>query len=597
MGFESSDNIRTARPLKYVKTVELGAPLALERGGALPQVRIAYETWGTLNRDKGNAVLVCHALSGDSHAARHDADDDAGWWDIMVGPGKPIDTDRFFVICPNVLGGCRGSTGPNSINPATGRPWGAQFPLITVGDMIQAQRLLVDQLGIDVLHAVVGGSLGGHLALGWAAWLGERVKNLVAIATSPRLNSQSLAFDVVGRNAILADAHFNGGQYYDRPAKPQVGLAIARMLGHITYLSREAMASKFDPDRLTPRQIETQFETAFSVGSYLAYQGNKFVERFDANSYLVLTMAMDLFDLGATRQRIAESFAGAQCRWLLLSFSTDWLFPPNESQQIVDSLLWAGKPVSYCQIQSHCGHDAFLLPDDFALYGEMTRAFLAPAKRRGTVRRAPAARPAGRSIYTHRVDYDSILRLIPQGSSVLDLGCGQGELLSRLRDREGASAKLMGIELSASSILSCLSLGLDVTQADINQGLSAYPDGSFDFVVLSLTLQSVTEVVKVIDEMLRVGRRGLVSFPNFAYRPLRDQLFNEGRAPRAGSVLGHTWYESPNIRFLAIRDLEEFCLERGIQILDRVALDTSSGCEVTDDPNLNADVAVMVIGR
>ncbi len=302
--FDSSDSLRSAVPLKYAQFVTFEEPLALEEGGSLPVVRVAYETYGELSPAADNAVLICHALSGDSHVARHDAEDTAGWWDLVVGPGKAIDTDRYFVICPNLLGGCRGTTGPNSLNPETGRPYGADFPTITVRDMAKVQKLLVEHLGIRRLRAVVGGSLGGQLVLTWATQLPAMVAGAVALATSPRLTSQAMAFDVVGRNAILRDPAYQDGQYYGNGPGPTVGLSIARMLGHITYLSREAMIEKFDAHRLQPRQVQTQFETRFSVGSYLAYQGDKFVERFDANSYLTLTLAIDLFDLGDSREEL-----------------------------------------------------------------------------------------------------------------------------------------------------------------------------------------------------------------------------------------------------------------------------------------------------
>ena len=295
---ESSDSVRSARPLRHAQYVTFDQPLNLALGGQLASVTVAYETYGQLNATKTNAILVCHALSGDSHVAQHDEQDDPGWWDIMVGAGKPIDTDRFFVICPNLLGGCRGTTGPGSTNPATGKPYGRDFPTITVGDMVEVQRRLLDHLGIGQLLAVVGGSLGGHQALTWATRFPERVQAVVPLATSARLTSQALAFDVVGRNAIRRDPYYHSGQYYAEKRTPEVGLAIARMIGHITYLSREAMRKKFDADRLHPRDVVTDFEKIFSVGSYLGHQGDRFVERFDANSYITLSMAMDLFDLG-----------------------------------------------------------------------------------------------------------------------------------------------------------------------------------------------------------------------------------------------------------------------------------------------------------
>src|ERR1051325_3572565 len=335
---ESSDSARNAKPLRYVQSARLERPLDLELGGRLDEVTVAYETYGRLNAARDNAILVCHAISGDSHVGRHDENDDAGWWDIAVGPGKTIDTDRFFVVCPNLLGGCRGPTGPGCLNPATGKPYGRDFPTITVADMVEVQRRLLEQLGIQQLLAVVGGSLGGHQALFWAARHSERVRGVIALATSARLGSQALAFDVVGRNAILRDPDFHRGQYYDKPRGPEVGLAIARMIGHITYLSPEAMTQKFEADRLQPREVAIEFEKRFSVGSYLGHQGAKFVERFDANSYLTLSMAMDLVDLGKTPEELAAAFRAARCRWLVVSFSSDWLFPPEQSRDVVNAL-------------------------------------------------------------------------------------------------------------------------------------------------------------------------------------------------------------------------------------------------------------------
>lgn len=602
--FADSDANRHARPLRYAQRTTLTQPLDLELDGRLSEIVVTYETYGRLSPNRDNAVLICHALSGDSHVAKHDDHDDPGWWDCVVGPGKAIDTDRYFVVCPNILGGCRGTTGPNSINPETGRLYGVQFPAITIGDMVEVQRRLLDQLGIARLLAVVGGSLGGHMVLTWATRFSDRLIGAAALATSPRLTSQAVAFDVVARNAILRDPAFNGGNYHENGGRPSTGLAIARMLGHITYLSHEAMTKKFDGHRLDIRHVQTQFETKFAVGSYLAYQGDRFVERFDANSYLTLTTALDRFDLGETQAELRTALEPSQCQWLLVSFASDWLFPPFQSQQLVDALIAAGKPVTYCNVESNCGHDAFLLPNELATYGELVRAFLDNLDRHDEPSRAAIearldgdggdVRPT--SIFRHRrIDYDSIIDLIPAKASVLDLGCGAGGLLARLRER--GHDRLLGVEIDQQAIVVCSRRGIRVVHADVNRGLSAFSDDQFDYVVLSQTLQAITDVERVLDDVLRVGRHAIVSFPNIAYRDFRVQLATDGRTPRLQQADGFSWYNTPNVRALSIADFEEFCSNCGICIERRIALDTSVGREVDRDPNLDADVGIFVLRR
>jgi homoserine O-acetyltransferase len=594
--FQSSDSVRSGRPLRHAQSVTFDGPVSLELGGRLPSVTVAYETYGRLNGARDNAVLVGHAISGDSHVARHDPGDDPGWWDVLIGPGKPIDTNRWFVICPNNLGGCRGTTGPGSANPETGQPYGADFPVITIGDMVEVQRRLVDHLGIRTLHGAVGGSMGGHQVLTWAVRHPDRLRNALAVATSPRLTTQALAFDVVGRNAIRRDPDFRGGRYYGRKTGPSVGLAVARMLGHITYLSPEAMNEKFEADRLQPRDVPTEFEKRFSVGSYLAYQGDKFVERFDANSYIALSMAIDLFDLGRTPQELEEQLGRSRCRWLVLSFTSDWLFPPAQSQEIVDALLRLGKPVTYCNVESGCGHDAFLLEDNVDVYGGLIRAHLENAgDGKGDDNDDVYPRSPTSIFHPHRLDYDRILDLVPREASVLDVGCGPGGLLSHLKRR--GNVRVMGLELDEQAVLAAVRRGLDVVQADVNRGLPKFGDGQFDFVVLSQTLQAVRDVDRVISDILRVGRRCVVSFPNFAYHKLRTMLAEQGRAPESPSLLRFKWHNTPNIRFFSIDDFEEFCRERGIRIHQRIALHLESGREVAEDPNRMADMAIFVISR
>ena len=595
----STDDVRSAAPLRHLQRVTLDAPLRLALGGELPKATVAFETWGELNAARDNAVLVCHAISGDSHCAKHDEDpdDDPGWWDALIGPGKPIDTDTHFVVCPNVLGGCRGTTGPGSVNPQTGRVYGPDFPPITVDDIVDLHAALLERLGIDTLKAVVGGSLGGMQALSLATRHPNRVEHCVAVATAPRLSSQALAFDVVARNAIQRDPHFHDGRYYDYPVHPHTGLAIARMLGHITYLSSEAMDAKFDPDRHRPRDLETAFEARFSVGSYLAHQGQKFVERFDANTYLALSMAMDLFDLGRTHEQRVATLGRADCEFLVVAFSSDWLFPTAQSRDIVQALTEQGTPVTYCEITTPAGHDAFLLDREIERYGPVIAARL------GDVDQTPVK---------HRTDDDLILDLIPEGASVLDLGCGDGELLARLRQRdppvrgsanaaERAAATppvhLCGVEVNQDRIIATARRGLHVIDYDLNVGLPGFEPGSFDFVVLSATLQTLEDVEMVITEMVRVGRKAIVSFPNFAHKPMRDYFQREGRSPKGLGSFQHEWYNTPNRRFPSIADFEDFIVAKGLTKHVAVYMDTTALRRIPEDdnPNLHADTAVYVI--
>jgi homoserine O-acetyltransferase/O-succinyltransferase len=338
----------------------------LSCGRTLPEVRVAYETYGRLDEDGGNAILVCHALSGDSHVAGYrpgeDPDDaKVGWWDVMVGPGKAIDTDRFFVVCSNVLGGCSGTTGPGSLDPRTDTPYGLRFPLVTIEDMVDVQARLLDTLGIDRLLAVVGGSMGGMQALAWSRRYPDRVRAVVADATTPRLGAQAIAFNEVGRQAILGDPHFAGGDYYDADQQPDAGLAIARMVGHITYLSDSSMRAKFGRKLRERVDYAYDFVSEFEVETYLAHQGRRFVERFDANTYLYMTKAMDYFDLASEATSLAAALQDVRARWLVLSFSSDWLFPTASSRELVTALQTVGAEVSFAEIDSPYGHDAFLL--------------------------------------------------------------------------------------------------------------------------------------------------------------------------------------------------------------------------------------------
>jgi len=339
-------------------------PMPLESGATVGPVTLAYETYGTLAPDGSNAVLVCHALTGDSHAAGiySASDPKPGWWEVMIGPGKGIDTDQFFVVCSNVLGGCMGSTGPASLDPATGEPYGPDFPVLTIGDMVRAQKALLDHLGVKRLLAAIGGSMGGMQVLEWAARYPERLVSAIALATAPRHSALQIAFHEVARQAIVADPDWNGGRYY-HCCKPAHGLAVARMIGHITYLSDEAMRHKFGRGLQDRADFSFSFDADFQVESYLRYQGRKFVERFDANSFLYITRAADYFDLGATHGggSLTKALSRGNARFLVVSFSSDWLYPTYQSRELVQALKRAGKDVSFCEIEAHWGHDAFLL--------------------------------------------------------------------------------------------------------------------------------------------------------------------------------------------------------------------------------------------
>ena len=357
--------------------------LKLDSGESLSPFTIAYETYGTLNDERSNAILVCHALTGDQYAAStHPITGKPGWWETMIGQGKPIDTDKYFIICPNVIGGCMGSTGPASINPATGLSYGLDFPVITIGDMVRAQRHLIDHLGIEQLLCVIGGSMGGMQALEWAANHGDRVFACIPIATAARHSSQNIAFHEVGRQAVMADPDWHGGRYIEEEKSPRKGLAVARMAAHITYLSDEVLHQKFGRNLQEREAITFGFDADFQVESYLRHQGFRFVDRFDANSYLYITRAMDYFDLFSEHDGIlANAFKNTKTRFCVISFTSDWLFPTRESRQIVHALTANAANVSFVEIETDRGHDAFLL-DEPELFATINGFLNAAAKQK-----------------------------------------------------------------------------------------------------------------------------------------------------------------------------------------------------------------------
>jgi homoserine O-acetyltransferase len=349
--------------------------ISLDCGMTLAPIDVAYETYGVLNGARSNAILILHAFSGDAHAAGISPETGKpGWWDNMIGPGKAFDTEKYFVICSNVLGGCRGTTGPSSINPDTGCPYAMSFPVITIADMVRAQKMLIDRMGIERLLTVTGGSMGGMQALEWAVSYPDAVVSAIPIATTARHTAQQIAFNEVGRQAIIADPDWNEGNYYGRKP-PARGLAVARMVGHITYMSDDSMREKFGRRLRGKENFGFGFDIEFEVESYLRYRGSQFVNRFDANSYLYITKAMDYFDLTNSHRSLAAVFESVKSRFLVISFTSDWLYPSYQSQEIVRALRSRNLDVAYCELPSNYGHDAFLV--DVAEETDLIRGFLA----------------------------------------------------------------------------------------------------------------------------------------------------------------------------------------------------------------------------
>jgi len=581
------------------RVVDEDSPLELACGKSLGPVDVAYETYGKLSADGDNAILICHALSGNAHVAglNNPNDRKPGWWDNMVGPGRGIDTNKYYVICSNVLGGCSGTTGPSSIDPKTGKPYGLDFPIITVADMVKMQKLLLDKLGVKKLLAVMGGSIGGMQVLQWVIEYPDFVRAALPIATTSHLSAQSIAFDTVGRNAILADADFADGRYHDT-GQPARGLGIARMIGHITYLSEAGMREKFGRRLRTADDYKYDFDSEFAVETYLDYQGQSFVERFDANSYLYITRASDYFDLTKDYGSLEKAFANVKSRFLVVSFSSDWLFTPAQSRAIVDALAANRKDVSYCNVASPYGHDAFLLEPD--ALGRFICCFLKATYDPQNLKPCSCYAQRGRGLSAleqpnrARIDYDLIESLIEPDSTVLDVGCGDGELLANLvRDK---NIKGEGIELDQELVLDCICRGLPVIQQDIEQGLCYYGDKSFDYVILSQTVQTLKNPEKVFVELLRVGKKVIVSFPNFAHWRCRVQMGLCGKAPITGR-LPFEWHNSPNIHFLSLKDFDAFCKKLGVRVVSRIPLGRSLARAVRFAPNLFAEQVVYITSR
>lgn len=530
----------------------------LEEGGVLSQIDVAWESCGLEKPENDNVVFICHALTGDAHVAgRHPGETEAsGWWDGIVGPGKAIDTNRYRVICANVLGGCKGTTGPSSLNPATGKPYGSSFPRFSLGDTVEVYRLLLRQLGVTHLAALVGGSFGGVQVMEWITAHPGEVDRAVMIAAGAALNAQALAFDIVGRAAITFDPYWNGGDYYGTPG-PMVGLASARQVAHITYLSLDLLNRRFGR-KIQDSWVEQgadfvekrarRFGTTFAIESYLEYQAKKFLSRFDANSYLHITRALDLYDATVKYGSMDEVCKRITTNLLLISISGDWLFSEEQSRTIATGLLKAGKPVSYAHLDIKVGHDGFLTHT--RELGKVMGGFFDVKKRIVTPEKIAKLAP--------------IVDMVPPQAHVLDIGCGSGSLLTLLRER---GVKGTGIEIDFEKICHGVAGGLDVLFDDADEGLELVPDGAYDTVVLSETLQTVRKPREILVKILDKAKEAVVTFPNFTDYRNRFHMLFKGCMP-VGSELPFEWYDTPNTHFLTLKDFRALCAKEGIDILE-----------------------------
>ena len=555
-----NDGVGIVEPKKIKLKLPEGG-YRLESGGVLGEIEVQYEECGAPLTSE-NAVFICHALTGDAHVAGICPGETkpSGWWEGMVGPGRAIDTDRYHVICANVLGGCSGTTGPMSINPATGRPYGSQFPQYTFSDAVDVYRMLLKELGVAKLAALVGGSFGGMQVMDWMTRCPDEMEKAVLIATSASLNTQALAFDVVGRNAITEDPLWNGGDYYDKGdgKGPKLGLAGARQLAHITYLSREHLQNKFQRElqatfvnapEVERNERDRLFKTYFQIESYLDYQAKKFINRFDANSYLHITRSMDLFDAGARYGSLDAACARVKAKCLVVSLSGDVLFAEWQSRDITKALLRNGKDVSDCHLEIGTGHDAFLTHiDDLS---KLVGGFLG----------------CRRSNVTQKQEqmYKEISAMVAEGSRVVDIGCGDGTLLNVLAKTKRTKGD--GVEIDVERFEEALADGNNIYWEDADEGLSLIPDGYYDTAIVSDTLQEVRNPRGLLHEALRLSDEAIVTFPNFAAYRIRLTLAFRGRLP-VSKALPFEWYDTPNIHCITLKDFRRLCKREGIEICE-----------------------------
>ena len=547
------------------KSMELKFPeggLRLRTGGVLKRVDVAYEECGAIRPELDNVVFICHALTGDAHVAgmRPGETKPSGWWEGMVGPGRAIDTNRYHVICANVLGGCSGTTGPSSINPDTGKPYGSKFPRYDFSDTVDVYRMFLAQRGVKHLAGLVGGSFGGMQVMDWITRCPGEMDRACVIASSASLNTQALAFDVVGRSAITDDPAWNRGDYYDvgDGLGPKKGLAAARQLAHITYLSRELLQEKFqrelqrnwleESDEFQDRRAR-DFRTFFQIESYLAYQADKFLKRFDANSYLHITRSMDLFDAAAPYGSLAAACSRVTCKTLVVSLSGDVLFAEWQSRDIVEALLSNNKPVTYCHLDIGTGHDAFLTHiDDLS---RLVGGFLGDRKPDVTA--------------AQEKQHGAVLSMVKEGAHVIDIGCGDGTLLNVLKKNKNVTGD--GVDISVTEFEEAVADGNTLLWEDADEGLSLVPDGHYDMAICSETLQVVKNPRGLLHEALRVADEAIVSFPNFAAYRIRMTLGLCGRLP-VSKQLPFQWYDTPNIHLITLKDFRNLCKSEGIEILE-----------------------------
>ena len=570
MTTDTTDLITETKLLK-LKLPEDG--LKLEHGGVLPEIQVAYEACGTLSPNKDNVIFICHALTGDAHVAgRHIEDTDrytkdtpwgkegdfkgTGWWSNMVRPGGGIDTDHFHVVCANILGGCKGTTGPSSINPETGKPYGSRFPEITVRDIVTVHKRFLEQLGFINIYAVLGGSFGGMQAVEFSVQFPGFAERCISIASGAFLTTQALAFDLVGRSAILSDPNWKGGDYYDS-TPPTVGLGQARKLAHITYLSEKIMAERFGRRRQTPNtpaeETPEDASPQFEVESYLNHQGRKFTDRFDANSYLHITRAMDEYNLKGDFKSTKASVARSQSRTLIVALSGDWLFLPSQARKLSKAFFAAKKDISYFCLSAPAGHDAFLIHID-----ELTVVLA------NFLTRTPSP-PSSNLPEEKSSDYDSLIDMMPGAlTSVLDLACNDGALLAKIAKRHPTIA-CTGADINCGVLTHVLKAGHNAILADIDTDLGIIPDNAFDCAVLSESIQVVKEPAKVFDELLRIAPVALVSFPNFGNWRVRLSLLFKGRMPIT-KRLPYKWYDTPNIHLCTLMDFTDLCDAKKIKI-------------------------------